>query len=557
MIPVHMVSFVRRLQRPEQRQGAARDLAAHVGAEHVLVFGKDLEIGVFLPAPGLSQTLQQGVRWQTFLNRCAQEGEARDGLPDPSGTGELPAFGITDSDRLCVLVFLGAEPDDAICGAITELLPLLGAKLVDERVALAATGHAVAAREATRKAQSLNEALVKNRYELREAIERAEKELASRRVVENQLLDADRRKDEFLAMLAHELRNPLGAISNAIKLMEILENDASGTAVKAHETIRRQVAHLTRLVNDLIDMSRISRGKVTLKVEQVLVSDFISTAIEIVQHFVESRHHRLTILQPEHPVRMTGDRARLIQIVGNLLHNAAKYTPQYGEIILDVMQEADELIISVRDNGIGIAPEATADIFRMFSQADHAPDKVQEGLGVGLALVKEFAVLHGGSVSASSDGPGRGSVFTVRLPTHLEPSSGAAAPLSSEAAPKKGRRILLVDDNEDAIDMLKMLLECDGHEIRTAHDGASAIETATDFSFEIVFLDIGLPDMSGYQVARALRRLPAMNGATLVALTGMGQEKDRKAGADAGLDHYMVKPLDFGKLRAIIGSLDK
>jgi CheY-like chemotaxis protein/anti-sigma regulatory factor (Ser/Thr protein kinase) len=265
----------------------------------------------------------------------------------------------------------------------------------------------------------------------------------------------------------------------------------------------------------------------------------------------------LTILQPEHPVRMTGDRARLIQIVGNLLHNAAKYTPQYGEIILDVMQEADELIISVRDNGIGIAPEATADIFRMFSQADHAPDKVQEGLGVGLALVKKFAVLHGGSVSASSDGPGRGSVFTVRLPTHLEPSSGAAAPLSSETAPKKGRRILLVDDNEDAIDMLKMLLECDGHEIRTAHDGASAIETATNFSFEIVFLDIGLPDMSGYQVARALRRLPAMNGATLVALTGMGQEKDRKAGADAGLDHYMVKPLDFGKLRAIIGSLDK
>jgi signal transduction histidine kinase len=556
MIPERLVSFVQRLQQPEQRAAAAGELAGYTGAKSILVFGKDMEMGVYLPALGLPQTLRQGSRWQAFLERCAEAGQTAGMVPDPAGPGDLQVFGVADAGQRCILVFVGASPEPEMITAIALLLPLLGAKLVDERVVIAATGHAVAAREANRKARALNETLDLNRRELQRAVQLAEQELASRRLAENKLLEADRLKNDFLAMLAHELRNPLSAITMAIKLIDVLGADLPPALDKSHKTIKRQTEQLVRLVNDLLDVSRITQGTVTLQPAPVPVDSFVAAALEMMQPLIDSREHALTVNLPEQPVSIVGDAVRLCQIVGNLLDNAAKYTPKGGNITLDVIQRREELVIAVGDDGIGFTQEAGARIFNMFTQENRTEDRAADGLGIGLALVKRFVELHDGHISAASAGTGRGSVFTVTLPNPPQAHSAMvmAPPLSAATAQTTGKRVLLVDDNEDAADMMRMLLELEGHDIRTAYDGVSAIDAARVFSPEIVCLDIGLPDMTGYQLARKLRMLPGMNQVTLIAITGMGLERDRLAGRAAGFDRYVVKPIDTRELTALIAA---
>ena len=367
--------------------------------------------------------------------------------------------------------------------------------------------------------------------------------------VERQLRESDRQKDEFLATLAHELRNPLGPIRNAVELLRQLGGDASDQQEQARQTIVRQTNHLVRLVDDLLDVSRINQGKITLRREPTALSVFIGAALETVQPIMQARQHALEVNLPPQAITLFGDSVRLAQIVGNLLHNAAKFTPVGGEVALDATLEGKTLVLRISDNGIGVPATSAGKIFELFTQAQHVPDRVQDGLGIGLSLVRKLVELHGGTVSVSSEGEGLGSTFEVRLPdmqTSLPEQLAEEAPTRTDAS--AGYRILVVDDSIDSASMLCALLEISGHTVATSNTGHDAIAMATQFHPEIVFLDIGLPDMTGYEVAARMRRLPGLHGVKLVALTGYGQEKDKQDARNAGFDHHLVKPINFDAL---------
>jgi two-component system, sensor histidine kinase len=370
--------------------------------------------------------------------------------------------------------------------------------------------------------------------------------------VERQLRESDRQKDEFLATLAHELRNPLGPIRNAVELLGQLGNDAPQQQEQARNTIIRQTNHLVRLVDDLLDVSRINQGKITLRRESANLAAFVGTALETVQPIMEARQHALSVSLPAETITIHGDSVRLAQIIGNLLHNAAKFTPVGGRIGLCAELDGDMLVIRVSDNGIGIAPASVGRIFELFAQAQHVPDRVQDGLGIGLSLVRKLVELHGGTVAVNSEGEGRGSTFEVRLPVmEVTMPAQAAQATSTGAGASKGHRILVVDDSADSAAMLCALLEINGHTVQTSNTGCEAIEAAARFHPDIVFLDIGLPDMTGYEVAARMRSLPGAGHATLVALTGYGQEKDKQDAKAAGFDHHLVKPINFDALMAL------
>ncbi len=427
MNPSDLIAVFQRLQIPLRRAEAAQKLAEMVDVMHVLLFVKDIEVDAFLPAIGMPQTLPNGVLWQKFLLACAAGEQSSRVLPAPGENCDLPSFAIVDADKLCILVFVGRLPNKPSLEMIEQLLPLLAGKLTDERVVVAANGHAQAAREATKKAQEFNAALDKKQYQLKEAIYVAEKELAQRRIAENKLLEADRYKNNFLATLAHELRNPLGAISMAVELQDMLNFTPAGAAADAHNTIKRQTTHLINLVNDLLDVARVSQGKITLKYLPVRTGDFIDGALEMTRAIIVSHNHKLDINVADPDLMVMGDETRLAQIVGNLLENAAKYTPKNGEIKLDVANEHHDLVITISDNGIGISTHAREHLFAMFSQSERVDGRVAEGLGLGLTLVKSFVELHGGQISVASEGAGLGSKFTVRIPvgdkSHFLPGS--------------------------------------------------------------------------------------------------------------------------------------
>lgn len=369
--------------------------------------------------------------------------------------------------------------------------------------------------------------------------------------VERQLRDADRQKDEFLAMLAHELRNPLGPICNAVELLRQLRNDAPQQQEQARQTIIRQTKHIVRLVDDLLDVSRINQGKITLRRELTEVAAFVGAAQEIVQPIMETRGHTLSISLPPQAVTLYGDSVRLAQIIGNLLHNAAKFTPIGGQIALTTELKGEALWIRVSDNGIGIAADSISRIFDLFAQAQHVHDQVQDGLGIGLSLVRRLVELHGGSVSASSAGEGRGSMFEVRLPV-MEVAPSAKPTLSMATPPvSSSYRILVVDDSVDSAAMLCALLEMHGHTVAICNTGQEAIAAAKHFYADIIFLDIGLPDITGYEVALRIRGLPGIPRPKLVALTGYGQERDRQEALAAGFDHHVVKPIKIDTLVAL------
>ncbi len=365
-------------------------------------------------------------------------------------------------------------------------------------------------------------------------------------MMERELREVDRRKDEFLATLAHELRNPLGPIRTAVELLRKLDPVVPPLQEKARNTIQRHADHLTRLVDDLLDVSRISQGKISLRSETVELKSFINSSLESSLPSIESKGHRLSLDLPQEEVWVRGDPVRLSQIVTNLLLNAGKFTPPGGAIQLAVQAAAQQIIIRVTDNGIGIAPDKLDAIFELFAQGAHLETRTQDGLGIGLSLVRTLVQLHGGTVQAQSAGPGLGSTFEIILPRHAADGAQAAPP-RAPAAQARAQRILIVDDNEDAADTLAQLLTLTGHQVATAYSGAAAVTAATDFQPEIIFLDIGLPDMSGFEAALRLRALP-VSPFRLVALTGFGQEQDKQAALAAGFDDHFVKPLDFNKL---------
>jgi PAS domain S-box-containing protein len=378
------------------------------------------------------------------------------------------------------------------------------------------------------------------------------RDMTERRRIEA-LEKADIRRTEFLAMLAHELRNPLAPIRNALGLLGPGRSDEA-TVEWSRGVIERQVAHLSRLVDDLLDVSRITANKITLQRAPVDIAQVVSVAVEASQPLIQEQGHTLEVQVPEEPVRVKGDLTRLAQVVLNLLNNAAKYTPKGGRIRLTVERQQGEMVLRVRDNGIGIAPHLLPEIFELFTQGDRALDRPEGGLGIGLTLVKRLVELHGGSVQALSEGPDLGTEMVVRLPI-LAGDLPAGMPKTGESGQASvTRRILVVDDNRDATETLALLLELWGHEVYSALDGPSALALAAEHRPEIVLLDIGLPGMTGYEVAQRMRDIPGLERVLLVAVTGYGQQEDRRRTREAGFEYHLIKPVEPEKLRELIDS---
>ncbi len=369
---------------------------------------------------------------------------------------------------------------------------------------------------------------------------------------EDELLQADRRKDEFLATLAHELRNPLAPIRNAARAIRLkAANDPQ--LQRAQEIIDRQIDHLTRLVDDLLDISRITHGKIELQRELVPLQTVVEYAIEVTRPLLEARRHEFSFEPQDESVWVLGDPARLSQSVANLLMNAVKFTEPGGSVQVGIHRSPTHAVVRVRDSGIGMPEELLDRVFDLFAQGDSSLDRTQGGLGLGLSLVKRLVELHGGSVDAHSDGPGKGSEFNIRVPIAEQP----AAARESSPAPQgdtQPRRVLVVDDNRDAAESTAELLRLESHIVQTAYSGAAALGVARVFRPEIIFLDIGLPGMDGYEIARRLRQFPETAQASLIALTGYGQASDRERTRAAGFDGHVVKPVDPAMLAPLVAS---
>jgi PAS domain S-box-containing protein len=369
-----------------------------------------------------------------------------------------------------------------------------------------------------------------------------------------QLTEADRLKDEFLAMLAHELRNPLAPIRNALQLMK-MSGETGPVVEPPRQLMERQVQQLVRLVDDLLDVSRITRGKIQLRKEPVELATVMTQALETSRSLLDSRKHELTVTLPPEPLWLEADLTRLAQVFANLLNNAAKYTDEGGHIWLSAGRRDNEVVVRVRDTGIGMTEEMLTHAFDLFTQADRSLDRSQGGLGIGLTLVRRLVQMHGGSVRAFSDGPGRGSEFVVSLPALQEARPAGQVP-HAENRPWPSRHILIVDDNVDAAESLALVLRMTGHEVRTAYRGPAALEAARAYPPEVVLLDIGMPGMDGYEVARRLRQELGLKHLLLVALTGYGQEEDRRRSREAAIDYHLIKPVDPEALQALLAHPD-
>ncbi|AMV40788.1 ATP-binding protein [Planctomyces sp. SH-PL62] len=365
------------------------------------------------------------------------------------------------------------------------------------------------------------------------------------------LRENDRHKDEFLAMLAHELRNPLAAVNNAVAVLKRSGDPAS--QAWASGIVERQMRQLVRLIDDLLDVARINGGKIRLQTTLVDAGPILDQAIESVRPQVDERRQTLTVAIERGRLPLNVDAPRVAQIVLNLLSNASKYGEPGGRIWLTARPEGEAAVISVRDDGMGIPPDKLPEMFRLFAQGDRSLARSEGGLGIGLTIVMRLAEMHGGSVEARSDGPGEGSEFIVRLPLARAAASPCATSAPPSPPPSRAARILVVDDNLDTASGMVQFLQILGHEVVAAHDGHAAVASAHDFRPDVVLLDVGLPGMDGYQVASALRRDEAHRRAVLIAVTGYGQEEDRRRSRDAGFDHHLVKPVDFDVLASLIG----
>lgn len=374
-------------------------------------------------------------------------------------------------------------------------------------------------------------------------------DITSSKRAEAALRDADRRKDEFLAILAHELRNPLAPIRTGLELLRIAGDDAA-LIEEVRSTMERQTQQMVRLIDDLLDVSRITRGAIDLRISRVDVAEVVKQAVEAARPFVEEQGHCLILELPDEPLWLDADSSRLAQVISNLLNNAAKYMPAGGEVRLAAERRGDSAVIRVSDRGIGIPAEMLEAIFEMFTQVDRSLERSHGGLGIGLTLVKRLVDMHGGTVSAHSAGPGEGSEFVVTLPLSAEAEITLAE--TNRAAVAGRRRVLVVDDNESAARVLSLLLQALGNEVRTVHDGLHAVDAAAEFLPDLVLMDIGMPKLNGYESARRIRQHSWGKGIVLAALTGWGQDEDKARTREAGFDHHLVKPLDMEILRQLL-----
>jgi signal transduction histidine kinase/ActR/RegA family two-component response regulator len=393
-----------------------------------------------------------------------------------------------------------------------------------------------------------------HQYEIRDALLLREQQAALLARQADELRRADRRKDEFLATLAHELRNPLAPIRTGMELLARCSE--SEPVMRTVGVIQRQVTHMVRLIDDLLDVSRITSGKLQLKLARVELESIIDAAVEASRPLVERKSQALDVSVPDGPLVVEADLTRIAQVIGNLLNNASNYTSSGGRIELSATRDGDFAVICVQDNGAGIPPDRLGDVFEMFSQVNRTLERSHGGLGIGLALVRSLVEMHGGTSSAASPGLGKGSTFCVRLPLCTGAVSTAAVVKEPSSNQDTTKRILVVDDNEDAAEMLALVLSQSGYRTRTAYDSRSALSAVEEWTPHIVILDIGLPDINGYDVARELRRRERVELA-LIALTGWGTRDDKQKAMDAGFDIHLTKPVDAAALRAALAQLER
>ena len=370
------------------------------------------------------------------------------------------------------------------------------------------------------------------------------------------LEEADRRKDEFIATLAHELRNPLAPLRHGLDVLRKSPDRADAADVR--EMMDRQLVHLVRLIDDLLDVARVSQGKIELRRARIQAADVIRSAVESSQPLIESAGHSLAVDLPPAPIWLDADLTRLAQVVGNLLNNAAKYTPEGGQIDVSLRTDAADAIITVSDNGLGIPSDMQAEVFQLFAQVENHTDRARGGLGIGLALVKQLVAMHDGSVGAQSAGPGQGSVFTVRIPLAEAGEAGAGrasepqAEPPAAAGPGQAKKVLVVDDDIAVAQTVGWMLEEIGHEYELIHDGRQAVQAALDFRPDAILLDIGLPVMDGYAVCRALRQQEPFKHTLIIAQSGWGRDEDKASAEEAGFDHHLVKPVAYKELERIL-----
>lgn len=406
--------------------------------------------------------------------------------------------------------------------------------------------------EKTRELEALNQTLQRANEELAASNRALQAEIAERSRAEAALIEADRHKDEFLAILAHELRNPLAPIRNAIEIMARFPID-NPKLKWSREVIDRQALHLTRLVDDLLDISRITRGTIKLAQEPVKIETIIARAVEALQPIITEHRHELSIDSPDGSLIVRGDLTRLVQVLGNLLNNAAKYTNDGGRIHIRARRNGNWVELSVKDNGIGIPRESQSKLFNLFARLESSDDRTPGGLGIGLALVRKLVEMHHGEVAVSSEGPGKGSEFIVRVPLIAEAAGELPrATRRGDAAALVRHRILVADDNPDALESLALLLECDGHQVWKAANGAEAIELAAKWRPELALLDIGMPVLDGYEAARRMRSEDWGKRMMIVALSGWGQSSDVQRSRESGFDSHLVKPASFDALAQLL-----
>ena len=483
----------------------------------------------------------------------------------------VTAVHVTDLDRLkgyelgaVDYVYVPVVPE-ILRGKVQVLIELYRQRRELERLnkSLAEANAALQAEKA-RELEALNATLAGANAELAQANRTLQAEVSERVRAQEALEAADRRKDDFLAMLSHELRNPLAAIQGSVELMQkkIIDDPQLQWA---RDVISRQNRHLTRLIDDLLDVSRITRGKLTLQKEPVDLRDIAQLASETVRPLIEARGHELVIDVPDSPLHVQGDAVRLTQVVANLLTNAAKYTDDGGRVKLVIESdgagggsEPGQVAIRVLDNGHGIPEESMPRLFEPYTHEERLNSGTHGGLGIGLIVVRGLVEMHGGVVEARSEGAGRGSEFTVRLPAlPIDELALIPPPRAAEAAPaaeSQALRILVVDDNQDSAISMTLLLELQGHEVHVAHAGEAALSVASEKRPDVILLDIGMPGMNGYEVARHLRAQEAFTHTLLVAITGYGRASDLKQTESAGFDHHLVKPVDYEKLQAVLST---
>ena len=535
------------LADPAGRPAAAEQLARHLGADALTILVEDPAVDALVPALGFPPTLPGGGGWRTLLDAARSPGIHRGTVTYPAIPHSATAVAYAASG--IVLVFIGGTPDRDGIESVATVVPLLAAALGAERETAAARGEKQVALDHARDAQALAAALDAARAELEQTLQALEERSRSLDEARARAERAVRAKDEFLAMLGHELRNPLSPIMTAVQLLRL-----NGRMGREHEIIERQVTNLMRLVDDLLDVSRLTTGKIDLRKERVEIAEVVARAIEMVSPALERKQQMLSVTVPPRGFAVDADPSRLAQVLANLLTNAAKYSDDATRITVDASQDATQIRIRVKDQGIGISRDMLDRVFDLFEQQRQAIDRSQGGLGLGLAIVRSLVTLHGGRVWAESEGEGKGSEFVVVLPRAGSVSDASEDPSPGELAgiEGSGTRILVVDDNPDALTMLAYALGSLGYLVEAAANGPAALRMAERFHPEVAILDIGLPVMDGYELAQRLRTADSTGTLRLIAVTGYGQDADRRRSAKAGFDWHLVKPVALEELQRVI-----